>query len=1631
MDHVVTPARISKQFENALAGRVEEWLHNPGDVSPMPIRLSLKQNVLYQLVHLKIGWRSTIPEDTPVVIFGVTRTRSVSCYYQSDVNSTKTVIGTSGNEFLLIQGEDGYTFELIRPMGRLTDTGIYHCISDSCSWCNPQRELIVLPLRTEVHILMNVLQPLMTAVPTESYSFLDEEGHPYTYPGQSFYVRCTSRTDRRVNIPPRMCFHSVGPVLTTEFVGNHTASPEKLQSLSDAVYVTHSLLYRITIASDILPMEHVQTTCIFSHPQNMPIYDLNEEVLHKQYNRTRYVQLRALQKPRILDNMVATDYAHLTRLLISPDASAMNALIFSMGDNQARVEEGIVGINYTVMLGQPMGWSGVYTVHQHTDGLVTEACDQIGGFEVGDENETRKASNGFDARFDKTSITQSNIYAFQFRCFLQLRTVSVVLFAMHSTLNSYDSKISTLEFLNSVKMMLDDSIRGTARSSPKTVAFPSYTDGSYRLARTYVGWHATIEVGTVIQMLGRLAKDGRGDPVCFYSSDKSNWNPTNISAVFQLRILKSMKYFILHKPTAQLNDSGWYRCKLDDCPDCATYLGMFERQLVVIPDRSILQMRLQLTDELSRLAQTCGLGDTLVLQPQTEYLLSCTHSVPAGFPQPLVASAGLHFIDDDRWVELKDRDTKLTHMMDGRTIQLNRTMYFTLPTSTSDSLYTVELVCVVQFDEFSVQYDMRARQPGRTLTENVTAMVTHRRLPEFHPSSIETDEPSMTEALQSASAGRLDRKSLVSNLSRAVVWEGPVDVAFRAYTGSPPGWTFVRVISKWNHTLWAESCLILKVKANVDHTEQEVRVRCIMRPEHVALVLIAAHVPGTRWNRSVVEAHATQVLLTNLSDWMGLQRGSSGNDQWSTCYNAAYRITTVQVQWNATVLVGHEVVMYGHLGNRREDQLNCRQNGKPLQHHNRTMLRLNPVSDYFTLTITDATYSDTGMYECRPVDMLASRNDLWGLGPRLLQVMPDSSTAANCSLTADAVGKEMLRNGGSDTNGLNYLLAGEYGYVRCMFEKTFTEFYRPVYTLEHRMLDVSTGRSEPVEVTQIVVHPLHINGMFTVQVYKIEGLKSKLYRGPLTASCKARVEFELPDQGSPITHIVSCQMTYAVLEAANGELLIETLSKDYDSQPVPLGTEFKCVGGYGSPPLGHGWTLSDNDWFDVFSSTLIRDNLSATHHGQWVGPKHTFTDQPVNGLVIKGDRLIIPTDDRYRGMSYAYTCWGNNSFGNKVWSIRKTIHFTVMICPMRFVPLDLTVLLSSRLLSRCTLEGNPDREIQFYGHFYLRLIQQLIMGLPHGPTQTRFHFIRDDIFSHNASDSFAFTAFTQQLSREQLLRAVNPNGTKPKTDPVGCGALPIIVDSVIRHLVALHHFPLPGREYVLLLPFDDFTDTRITNETKSLLSVLLQSNLSTVLASTVGQGVHGSAIIHTLEELFSTTRTINLLPNFSGDTHCLKCHPRLEAETLRIARDELFNTICEATGITRPDSCPAPTLRFAIPTRHWYSGLQLGVTCTADLSRPFRGQTATGVAICLTNGTMLKELEQSTPNVQQLMKACIQELANDVTRSISAPNEFSVSAQLKLQNRDDESSHLMCYQRQGDTDPQVSLTSFLYYTHPP
>ncbi|CAH8504524.1 unnamed protein product [Dicrocoelium dendriticum] len=777
----------------------------------------------------------------------------------------------------------------------------------------------------------------------------------------------------------------------------------------------------------------------------------------------------------------------------------------------------------------------------------------------------------------------------------------------------------------------------------------------------------------------------------------------------------------------------------------------------------------------------------------------------------------------------------------------------------------------------------------------------------------------------------------------------------------------------------------------------------------------------------MVEAHVRQAVLTNISEWMDLNNKTTESDRWSACYNVAYRFAPVQVQWNSTVREGDAVVMYGLLNGRHEEEdLKCMRNWKPIQWHDHIALSPNPVGNYFTITIAHAIYSDTGIYECRPDHTVTSQREFWGLGPRWLRVIPDSSKTTKCGLSVDKAGSKRLRNGGQAINGLDYLMAGEKAYVTCMFETGFAEFYRPVFRLKHHMLDTSTGHSEPADITFNIVVSSHASGTFTTYVYEIEGIRSRFYKGPLTATCEAVIKLHHVDEGSTRQHVVSCQQTYAVLEPANGEVLIETLSKDYESQPVPLGTEFKCTGGYGSPPLKHSWTPNNIGQYERISSVRVPDTSNPGDHHDWIGPRQTFTDQPTNGLLIKEDKLLIPYDRRYRGMSYLYTCWGNNSIEDEVWSVRKTIRFTVMICPTRVVPLDLTILLSSRLLSRCTLEGNPDREIQFYGHFYLPLIQQLILGLPYGPTQVQFHFIRDVVFDHNTSISFPLTAFNQQLSREQLLRTVNPMDWKPKTDPGGCGASPIIFDSVFAHLARLRHVPPPGREHVLVLPFDDFTDIRISNETSSLLSMLLRTNMTILLLSTVGQGARGSAIIHKLEDLLSPVRTINILPNFDGDTDCLKCRPRLEAVTFRIARDKIFDTVCEATGILLPDSCPAPALHFSIPSRHWYNGQHLGITCTANLSRPFRGQTVTGVAICLINGTVLQSLEQRPLNIQHLMNACNKELANRVTSVISEPSEFSVSAQLWLRKWKGVAPLLMCYQRQGNKDPQ--LTDIVNYS---
>ncbi|CAI2737117.1 unnamed protein product, partial [Dicrocoelium dendriticum] len=1593
MDPIVSPALTRKRFEHTLVGRVEQWLGNPSDLSPMPIRLPPRHNVVYQLVHLKIGWRGVIPEGTPVVLFGTTMTRSVRCYYQSDANGTKIQVGTVGSEFSIVQGEAGLTFELICPRAQLTDTGIYQCITDSCLWCNSRHELVVLPLRLEVRTVLSEKQSIEDLGPVETYGFVDEQGQPYTYPGQSFYVHCMSRTDIPVSIRPHMHFHFSKPPLTAEFLGNYVFSSGAPQSHMDATYSTHGLAHRISVPLDFTVAETVHITCVFAYPINMSHYDINTGILRKHYNCTRYVQLRARQTPRILNNMISTDYAQLTELLRNPVASNIDAVTLNLHTNHGPVKESIIEVKYTAILGQPRGWTGVYTVLQDTVDVAAEQCSEVAWAEADNGSSMGEENIRVKTNIDMDLVEPSKLFTFRFRCFLQLRTVGLFVVAMHSMTTPYDVRALTKEFVNSVGRTVSEAM-GDARRNPRQApSFPPYTDGTYRLARINVGWDASVEVGSVIRMFGRLTKDGGGDPICMYSADADNWTPVNVSGAFGLRIVKSMGYFILHKPKAELGDSGWYRCRLADCLYCSSNMGMTERQLVVMPDQSVLQIRLHMTDELNRLAQTCGLGDIFVLQPQIEYVLNCIHSVPMGFPYPLVASAGVHFKNESRWMDLQDKDAPQTQMTAERATRFNRSIPFTLPHPSSGDLYEVDLVCALQLDEFSVQYDLIKMRPGRKLSKKVTVMVTHVRPPEFVTNSIGADEPSIAEVLQSVAAGRLDRKSFSTNIGKSIVLEGPIGISFRIYSGSPPGWTFGWSIIKWKHTLWTDNCLFLQDKPHANRT-QNVSVTCMMQPENVALVLVAANMPGTQWTRSMVEAHVRQAVLTNISEWMDLNNKTTESDRWSACYNAAYRYAPVQVQWNSTVREGDRVVMYGLLNGRQADEdLKCMRNWKPIQWNDHIALRPNPVGDYFTLTIVHAIYSDTGIYECRPDHTVTSQSEFWGLGPRWLRVIPDSSKTTKCGLSVDKAGSKRLRNGGQATNELDYLMAGEKAYVTCMFETGFAEFYRPVFRLKHHMLDTSTGHSEPADITFNIVVSSHASGTFTMYVYEIEGIRSRFYKGPLTATCEAVIKLHHVDEGSTRQHVVSCQQTYAVLEPANGEVLIETLSKDYESQPVPLGTEFKCTGGYGSPPLKHNWTPNNIGQYDGISSVRVPDTSNPGDHHDWIGPRQTFTDQPTNGLVIKEDKLLIPYDRRYRGMSYVYTCWGNNSIEGEVWSVRKTIRFTVMICPTRVVPLDLTVLLSSRLLSRCTLEGNPDREIQFYGHFYLPLVQQLILGLPYGPTQVQFHFIRDDVFGHNTSNSFPLAAFNQQLSREQLLRTVNPKDWKPKTDPGGCGASPIIFDSVIAHLARLRHVPLPGREHVLVLPFDDFTDIRISNETSSLLSMLLRTNLSILLLSTVGQGAYGSATISKLEKLFSPLRTINILPNFDGDTDCLRCRPRLEAVTFRIARDEFFNAVCEATSIVLPDSCPAPALHFSIPSRHWYDGQHLGITCTANLSQPFRGQTATGLAICLVNETALQQLEQGPLNVQHLMNACNYELANGVTSVIDEPSEFSVNAQ--------------------------------------
>ncbi|TPP57025.1 Cyclin-dependent kinase [Fasciola gigantica] len=303
--------------------------------------------------------------------------------------------------------------------------------------------------------------------------------------------------------------------------------------------------------------------------------------------------------------------------------------------------------------------------------------------------------------------------------------------------------------------------------------------------------------------------------------------------------------------------------------------------------------------------------------------------------------------------------------------------------------------------------------------------------------------------------------------------------------------------------------------------------------------------------------------------------------------------------------------------------------------------------------------------------------------------------------------------------------------------------------------------------------------------------------------------------------VVECYSEFTIQEPANGELTIETFTKDYEYQPVPQGTEFTYSGGHGLPPLQYRWERKKAAPYPHDSSTEDLASLLPGNEGGWDGPKQPFSDSPTNSLEIHGARLRVPENSKYRGMTYAYTCIGSNEVQGRVHEIRKSIIFSVMICPTKRVKMDLSILLSRHLMSSCEISGAPDPDIQFYGYYFLTFIRQLILGLPYGRRFTRFNILMDDIFdSHDQLDpQIKSIWFEENLSRSELVKRLYSRKVKPVTLDSGCDAWTVPLQSIVRALMKKRPAKTK-RRHLILLALDKFVNVDNLDEVKRDVRIL-------------------------------------------------------------------------------------------------------------------------------------------------------------------------------------------------------------------
>ncbi|THD22062.1 hypothetical protein D915_007010 [Fasciola hepatica] len=1618
-NHQTSVSSVEMVFLRSVYTTLEGWFRNTDDTTETPFEIAPSSTVKYQILRLRVGWRGSIVEEEPIVLFGVLSKDGDSkpmCFHQKTTHSKKKEIDTSDGKFMILTDAHSSSFELIKPIAEVTDAGFYFCILLACETCGsqeqvPARQLLVFAKKMKMKLFVSHV--IFDENESCKNDFTQTEaGSYFVYTGQNVVFHCAHE------VATAACCIPLVEFLLTEINLNQSSniSYPLINSIKREVPMvnrTHRCVsYTTTIPLELSDTSKLSVICKFSSSHLSSKMDINRLVHHSAFHLSDTIVHRRPRVPRIVRASVQTNYSEVTSNLQNEYAKSPNYTTFRLNTNTKRIPEGFLYGSFLVDVGLPRGEAKVWTLFRDKSDLVDDPCEI-------------KVNNG-DAERESQNATHLN--SMRFVCRVQPPNVALLLYAFHTldyeTSSNPLSRILLPVVIKSVQKWINDSIPQT-NSSEGELKTPIQLIGDYHLVQIRVGWNAVVHMGDSVSMFGRSESNNEPKIECHRRHAVSDVNPIRVNPT--VTISEDKRTFWTNQSGVGYTDSGLYKCKVLDCESFPKCIGVPERQLIVLPSSSIVQITVQSELDLKWREQQCQASEDAPVRPGDKLAVSCRYPVVSGLPLKLG-----HTILYGREESTDEQEAKdIVASIEGEEghKEWNVTGMVAMPRSVN-GLQLWKVSCQLSYDSYNVS-------DGLVETISSSTVRTMKRLQLFTPivpklfaHSIQSDRKEVAEKLQSSDAVCADRDAFLRTDMENRLEEGLMRVTFVVDRGAPEGWPILWLIHHENQTMLIDPCPSVRqerisrpLREYKNHADVvNVSTTCILQPEHVAFFVGIANIPGTDLNKTRVEMELQRSITLDVAMWLNATMTNRSHLTNIKCFNLDFRMIRVKVGWKASVNFGSEVIMQGRLRGSKVGEVKCyyrsRSDSENKLIDNAFKANGDEELDYFVLQKTHVVYSDSGIYHCNTVTQ-SNRTIQTVIGPRNLIVIPNQN-AIKCALTLDPLGNEKLSEKQKMDDGMTYLLSNHSAYAHCELDDSLVSMISTDPKLEYQMNNEKTKEKRKLDA-KMLPRP-NPSSPSSRRTYKIVGIESKHYTGLLQITCTmlfSNLHTPLDIVKRNDTLHIECHEMFTVQEPANGDLTIVTLTTDYESQPVPQGTEFTCSGGYGRPELHYRWEASKFASYEEETSGQDFASILPGYEGGWGGPKQTFSDAPAAGLEIQGARLYVPEDPKYRGMTYAYTCVGSNQVQGQVYTIRKTIVFSVMICPTRSVKMDLSILLSRYILGSCSLSGTPNSDIQFYGYYFLTFIRQLILGLPYGEQLVRFNVLMDDIFSENNDHNPQIKSirFEENLPRIELARRLYSRKVKPTTISVGCDSMRISLKAVLDALKRMRP-PVSKRKHIVLLTLDKFVKMEPLEEVKQYVAALETIKTRFIVAVTHRTEGEQNQLNEQLVQTLNPLNFTSILPTFLGTETCDSCHPQWEDPTLRIRRGMVFDAVCDAVGSKLSPRTLMPTLSFPIPRHHWFIGSRLGVSCLGNLTKRDEEQAVAELTICQTNQTLIDQLMKKRVNYQLLKNVCKKQLESKQEFLRESVESVAITSSILLDptNVDDV---LICIQRQGDPNAQI------------